>query len=107
VKPLTIADASPDNPIALALKKAAKDGKLPDVVVVGPEEARAAARVDLVDRIIEDLRAEADRWNERTMDPRVRMNDEQRRTAMKLYEELRRLANRYEDMAYPNPKRKT
>jgi len=105
VKPLTIADASADNPIALALKKAAKDGKLPDVVIVAPDGE--ALRADLVDRIVADLRAEADGWNARTMDPRVRMNDEQRRTAMKLHEELRRLANRYEDMVYPKPKRKT
>jgi len=49
----------------------------------------------LVQRIIDDLRREADAWNRRSMEPG---HDQETRSAMlSRYRELRRLANRYEE----------
>lgn len=47
-----------------------------------------------VETIIADLRAEADRWNDKSMVPGT--GDDLRRRYRKLHEELRRLANKYE-----------
>ena len=47
-----------------------------------------------VEAIIADLRAEADRWNVKSMVPGI--GDDLRRRYRKLHEELRRLANKYE-----------
>jgi hypothetical protein len=62
------------------------------------ETAQAWVRaVDLVDRIVADLRAEADKWDKKSMVPGTA--DDLRRRYMKLHEELRRLANKYEKLA--------
>jgi hypothetical protein len=53
----------------------------------------------LRDEIVADLRAEADVWNRKMMVAGV--SDELRRHYRKLYEELRRLANRYENWEAP------
>ncbi len=46
------------------------------------------------EEIIDDLRAEADVWNRKAMVPGTA--DDLKRRYLKLHEELRRLANKYE-----------
>lgn len=48
----------------------------------------------LAERIIEDLRDQANFWNGRSMVQGA--SDDVKRTCRKLHEELRRMANRYE-----------